>query len=200
MFVIGITGGIGSGKTAATNHFQQLGITVVDADVIARQVVEPNSIALSAIQKHFGDSVIEADGTLNRRALRNIVFDVPAERQWLEQLTHPLIAKEIKLQLSKSQSPYTLLSSPLLLESTQHQLTQRILVIDAPEALQLERTIHRDEATKESVQAIIDIQMNREDRLKHADDIIYNDQGLDHLYRQVDALHAHFIDMAKQQH
>jgi len=89
MFVIGITGGIGSGKTATTHYFQQLGITVIDADVVSRQVVEPGSTALSAIQAHFGDSVIQADGTLNRRALRNIVFDVPEERLWLEQLTHP---------------------------------------------------------------------------------------------------------------
>ncbi|MFU8765598.1 MAG: dephospho-CoA kinase [Haliea sp.] len=116
--IIGITGGIGSGKSAVTDRFAQLGITVVDADLAARVVVTPGRPALQAIADHFGASILQADGSLDRAALRRIVFAEPAQRQWLEQLTHPLIGEEIRAQLAASRSPYTILSSPLLLESS----------------------------------------------------------------------------------
>lgn len=198
MLVIGVTGGIGSGKTAATDHFKALGITVVDADLASRVVVEPGRPALQAIAEHFGAGVIAEDGTLNRRALREIVFANPDERIWLERLTHPLIAQEILQQIQASQSPYTILASPLLLESSQSRLAQRVLVIDVPEELQIARTTSRDNTNAEGVKAIIAAQMKRQDRLAKADDIIVNDKSLAELYAAVEALHQKYLEMAKQ--
>lgn len=199
MFVVGVTGGIGSGKTAATDHFQSLGITIVDADLASRVIVEPGREALVRIEEHFGSGVIAPDGTLDRRALREIVFNNPDERQWLEQLTHPLIGKEIIRQIQTSQSPYTILASPLLLESGQSRLTQRVLLIDVPESVQIARTTARDDTTEDGVKAIMKAQMSREDRLSRADDVIINDQDLAYLHREVEKLHTTYLNMAKQQ-
>lgn len=198
MLVIGVTGGIGSGKTAATDHFQSLGITVVDADLASRVIVEPGREALLKIEEHFGKGVIADDGTLDRRALRDIVFNNPDERKWLEQLTHPLIGQEILRQIQTSESPYTILASPLLLESGQSRLTQRILLIDVPEALQIERTKSRDNTTEDGVRAIMKAQMSRDERRDKADDIIVNDQDLAHLHSQVEQLHQRYLNMANQ--
>ena len=197
MLVVGVTGGIGSGKTAATDRFQALGITVVDADLASRVVVEPGRPALKAIEEHFGKEVIADDGTLNRRALRDIVFANPEERKWLERLTHPLIAQEIVNQIQASQSPYTILASPLLLESGQSRMAQRVLVIDVPEDVQIARTATRDNTDAKSVKAIIAAQMKRADRLAKADDVIVNDRSLDDLHQAVDALHQQYLEMAK---
>ncbi|MEZ5505373.1 MAG: dephospho-CoA kinase [Gammaproteobacteria bacterium] len=197
MLVVGVTGGIGSGKTAATGRFQALGITVVDADLASRVVVEPGRPALKAIEEHFGKDVIADDGTLNRRALRDIVFANPEERKWLERLTHPLIAQEIVSQIQASQSPYTILASPLLLESGQSRMAQRVLVIDVPEDVQIARTATRDNTDANSVKAIIAAQMKRADRLAKADDVIVNDRSLDDLHQAVDALHQRYLEMAK---
>lgn len=197
MFVVGVTGGIGSGKTAATDHFHSLGITIVDADLASRVIVEPGREALSKIAEHFGSGVIADDGTLNRRALREIVFNNPAERKWLEQLTHPLIAQEILAQIHASQSPYTILASPLLLESGQAQMTNRVLLIDVPENLQVKRTVQRDDTTEAGVKAIMQAQMSRADRRAKADDIIVNDQDLAHLHKEVEERHKHYLDMAQ---
>ncbi len=197
--VIGVTGGIGSGKTAVTNRFQSLGITVVDADLASRVIVEPGQPALTEIEAHFGSNVITKDGALDRRALRDIVFNNPDERKWLEQLTHPLIGQEIVSQLQASQSAYTILVSPLLLESAQHQMAQRILVIDAPVETQVARTISRDDATENSVKAIIEVQMDRDTRLKKADDVITNNKSLNELHTNVDALHNTYLALASAQ-
>lgn len=197
MLVVGVTGGIGSGKTAATDRFQALGITVVDADLASRVVVEPGRPALKAIEEHFGKEVIADDGTLNRRALRDIVFANPEERKWLERLTHPLIAQEIVSQIQASQSPYTILASPLLLESGQSRMAQRVLVIDVPEDVQIARTATRDNTDANSVKAIIAAQMKRADRLAKADDVIVNDRSLEDLHQAVDALHQRYLEMAK---
>lgn len=197
MLVVGVTGGIGSGKTAATDRFQALGITVVDADLASRVVVEPGRPALKAIEEHFGKEVIADDGTLNRRALRDIVFANPEERKWLERLTHPLIAQEIVSQIQASQSPYTILASPLLLESGQSRMAQRVLVIDVPEDVQIARTATRDNTDANSVKAIIAAQMKRADRLAKADDVIVNDRSLEDLHQAVEALHQRYLEMAK---
>lgn len=197
MLVIGVTGGIGSGKTAATDRFQSHGITVVDADLASRVIVEPGRPALTAIEEHFGSGVIASDGNLDRRALREIVFTNPEERKWLEQLTHPLIGQEIQSQIQNSLSEYTVLASPLLLESSQHHLAQRVLVIDVPEETQISRTVSRDNTTEEGVKAIISAQMKREDRTAKADDIIVNDSDLQHLHNQVDTLHNTYLEMAR---
>lgn len=197
MFVVGVTGGIGSGKTAATGRFQALGIKVVDADLASRVVVEPGRPALQVIAGHFGPGVIAGDGTLNRRALREIVFAQPEERQWLERLTHPLIAQEILHQIQSSTSPYTILASPLLLESGQWRMAQRVLVIDVPEAVQIARTAARDKTDAAGVKAIIAAQMQRQDRLAKADDLIVNDGSLAELHAAVDRLHCRYLELAR---
>ena len=197
--VIGVTGGIGSGKTAVTDRFQSFGITVVDADLASRVIVEPGRPALAEIETHFGSNVLTENGTLDRRVLREIVFAKPEERKWLKQLTHPLIGQEIISQLQASQSAYTVLVSPLLLESAQHHMAQRILVIDAPVESQVTRTISRDDATEDGVKAIIKVQMDRESRLKKADDVIINDKSLNDLYNAVDTLHSAYLALASAQ-
>lgn len=195
MLVIGVTGGIGSGKTAVTDRFQSHGITVVDADLASRVIVEPGRPALAEIESHFGSGVIAKDKTLDRRALRDIVFNNPDERKWLEQLTHPLIGQEIIAQLQASRSAYTILVSPLLLESAQHQMAQRILVVDVPVEVQIARTVNRDDTTEEGVRAIIKVQMDRDTRLNKADDVITNDKGLEELNIKVDTLHNTYLSL-----
>ena len=189
---VGLTGGIGSGKSAAAECFAALGVGIVDADIVAREVVAPGQPALQQIAAHFGDQVIAADGSLQRRVLREIVFADPEQRRWLEQLTHPLIAQSIQQQLAASTGPYALLVSPLLLETTQRELVQRVLVIDAPETLQVTRTVARDQAEPEQVRQIMAAQMSREQRLAHADDVIVNQGDLEQLRQQVVQLHQQY--------
>ena len=197
MFVVGLTGGIGSGKTAASDYLASKGITVVDADLVSRLVVEPGQPALQAIAERFGSAVIQQDGTLDRRALREIVFADPSARKDLEAITHPAIGAEIFRQLHHASSPYTLLVSPLLLESSQHKMAQRILLIDVPEALQLARTASRDQVAETQVKAIIAAQMSRADKRQRADDIVVNDADLASLHRQLDSLHETYLKMAQ---
>src|SRR5690554_6427896 len=141
---VGLTGGIGSGKSEVGRRFQELGVTVVDADEVAREVVEPGQPALAQVVGHFGPGILSSDHTLNRRKLREIVFAQPGEREWLEALLHPLINAEIQNQLAQATSPYALLMSPLLLETGQDEWMDRVLVVDAPEAEQLARVSRRD--------------------------------------------------------
>lgn len=196
--IIGLTGGIGSGKSAAAARFEQAhGIHVVDADIKSRVVVEPGRPALQMIVDRFGDAVLQADGSLNRAALRERVFQVPDERRWLEQLLHPLIREEIVTDLASARSPYALLVSPLLVESGQYQMTRRVLVVDVPEALQIARTTARDNVPEEQVRAILKAQAQREERLRHAHDVIANDRDLAALHAQVDALHQQYLALAR---
>lgn len=195
--IIGITGGIGSGKTAATDAFAALGITVVDADLVSRQVVQPGKPALNAIATHFGNDILLDDGSLNRNALRELIFHEPASKQWLEKLLHPLIRQEIVTQLQRSESAYTLLSSPLLLETDQQTLCNRVLVIDAPEALQLERTLARDNSSADTIKAIMASQFSRQQRLDRANDVIVNDGDLAALHEAVHVLHKTYLDLSK---
>ena len=191
--VIGITGGIGSGKSAVTDRFEQLGITVVDADLAARVVVEKGRPALKSIAEHFGTSIIDQDGNLDRAALRTIVFANDAERQWLEQLTHPLIAQEILDQLSNAKSAYTILSSPLLLETSQGDLADYTVVVDVPSEVQLLRTMQRDNNDEAQVKRIMAAQLPREKRLERADIVIDNSRTLEELDEVVAKLHAQFL-------
>jgi len=195
--VVGITGGIGTGKTAVTRRFEQRGITVVDADVVARLIVEPGTAALSAISSHFGAEILQADGSLDRAALRSRVFSDETERRWLEQLTHPLIAREIMDQISASRSPYTILSSPLLLDTSQKALVDCVVVVDAPEALQLQRAMQRDSNDEAQVRRIMAAQMGRAERLERADIVIDNSRSLEELDIQVDELHKEFLQRAE---
>jgi dephospho-CoA kinase len=196
--VVGVTGGIGSGKTAVTRRFQQRGITVVDADLVARHIVEPGTPALAAIASHFGAGILQADGSLDRAALRKRVFSDEAERRWLEHLTHPLIAQEILDQIRASSSPYTILSSPLLLDTSQKALVDCVVVVDAPEAQQLLRTMQRDSNDEAQVRRIMAVQMSRADRLARADIVIDNSGPLEELDSQVEELHKEFLQRAEQ--
>jgi dephospho-CoA kinase len=196
MFVVGITGGIGSGKTAVSDRFASRGIEVVDADVASRVVVEPGRPALAAIADHFGPELIAADGGLDRAALRSKVFADPAERRWLERLLHPLISEYLAEQLAAVGTSYAILVSPLLLETSQSQFADRVLVVDVPEDLQVSRTMARDNNDEAQVRAIMAAQTSREARLQKADDVIVNDSDLDTLDARVEALHRVYLDLA----
>ena len=194
--IIGLTGGIGSGKTAVSDRFKALGIHVVDADVAARSVVEPNKPAWQDIKAFFGDEVLLADNTLNRAWLRQQVFADDAKRKQLETFTHPRIRDEIIRDLARSTSPYTLLVSPLLIESSQSKLVQKIIVVDVPEAVQVERTCGRDNNDAEQVKRIIAAQLPREERLSHADWVVNNSMPLESLDERVAALHQELLSLA----
>ena len=195
--VVGVTGGIGSGKSAVTRRLEQHGITVVDADVVARIVVEPGKPALTQIAEHFGADILQADGTLDRPALRARVFQDESERRWLERLTHPLIGQEIIDQISASRSPYTVLSSPLLLDTSQKALVECVVVVDVPEATQIARTAQRDNNDEAQVKRIMAAQLSRDARLALADIVIDNSGSLADLELQVDELHKEFLARAE---
>ena len=198
MFIIGLTGGIGSGKTAATDRFKTLGIDIIDADIAARVIVEPGTAALRKISEHFGPDILQDDQSLDRAALRKKIFDEPDAKHWLEALLHPLIADQISRDLESAQSPYAIFVSPLLIESRQMKLCHRILVIDVPKSTQLQRTIKRDNNDAEQVQRIIASQASRQQRLDKADDVIENTQGLTELIQHVDQLHYKYLTLAKE--
>ena len=194
-WILGLTGGIGSGKSAAAQCFIDLGVHLVDADHAARWVVEPGRPALAQIAEHFGPSVLQADGTLNRSALRELIFKDPQQRVWLESLLHPLIREEIRQYLARAESAYAILVSPLLLETSQHQMVQRVLVIDVPESVQIERTVLRDKTNEEQVRAILKAQASRDERLSRADDVIVNDRDPAWLKSEVERLHHYYLTL-----
>lgn len=195
-FIVGLTGGIGSGKSTVATLFADNGITLVDADVVARQVVAPGSPALAAIAEHFGRTVLQADGQLNRAALRLQVFSDEAARQWLNQLLHPLIREQMQQQLAAATSPYVLWVVPLLLENGLNQDCDRVLVVDAPADTQRQRVLARDASA--DADAIMARQLSRRERLAAADDIIDNSGTPDALAEQVDVLHQRYLSLAAQ--
>jgi dephospho-CoA kinase len=168
----------------------------VDADLASRAVVEPGRPALAAIEEHFGSEVIAADGTLDRAALRKRVFEDESERRWLEALTHPLINEYIDNALTSAASPYAVLAHPLLVETGRTRVCDRILVVDVPESVQLERTMARDDNPESQVRAIMAAQASREERLAAADDVIENDRDLAHLDAEVARLHQTYLELA----
>ena len=194
-WILGLTGGIGSGKSAVAQHFIDLGIHLVDADHAARWVVEPGRPALTKIAERFGPQVLQADGSLDRTALRQLVFQDETQRRWLEGLLHPLIFQEIAQYLARAESPYAILVSPLLVESGQHRITQRVLVVDAPEQLQLQRSMARDNSSEEQIRAILKAQTSREERLRHAHDVLTNDKDLTWLKGEVERLHQFYLTL-----
>ncbi len=196
-YIVGLTGGIGSGKSTIADAFRQLDIDVVDADQASRKVVEPGMPALNIIADRFGAEMIHQDGTLHRAAMRKLIFSQPAEKDWLENLLHPLIAEWIVDQLQLAESAYVMLESPLLLETDQHQLVNTLLLIDLPEDLQLARTSERDSDSKQQIQAIIDSQMSRNEKLRRASFVFDNSLALDSLKPRVASLHETFMRMAK---
>jgi len=191
--IIGLTGGIGSGKTAVSDTFEKLGITVVDADLASRVVVEKGKPCLEEIAKHFGDNILNESGELNRAKLREIIFNSDSEKSWLESLLHPAIAEQIKHELNASKSPYTILVSPLLLETNQRDFCDKILVVDVPVEIQMERTTKRDGVSADQVKSIIKSQINRDERLKLADEIIINEGSIEDLEMIVRELHEKLI-------
>lgn len=195
-FILGLTGGIGSGKSAASQWFEQHGIVVVDADVVAREIVEVGQPALLQIQQAFGDWVLQKDGTLNRRALREHIFQSNDARRILESITHPAIRQSIIQQLQDAQSPYVILVSPLLFETNQHELTDHTLLIDASIELQIQRAAQRDGQNIEQIHRIIAAQMPREQKQQLADDIVLNNGHLEHLYAHLQPLHEQYLQRA----
>ncbi len=188
MLIIGLTGGIGSGKSTVANMFANLGVPIIDMDRIARDIVAPGQAALKHIVNAFGEELINEDGQLDRQRLRNIIFDSTEKRQQLEAILHPLIRQETEHQLTSVQAPYCIIVIPLLLESDQRSLVNRILVVDAPESMQKSRTMQRDGITASQVEKILASQIDRQSRRKAADDIIENSGDLDTLRSQVASL------------
>jgi len=195
-WILGITGGIGSGKTAATDYLHSLGITIVDADVVSREIVAPGQPALTAIHQYFGDEVLLESGQLNRPWLRQRVFSDPEQRLALEAITHPAIREGLRQQLQAATSPYAVLASPLLSESGQVNFVQRTLLIDVSEATQMLRASQRDGVSAEQIKAIMQAQWSRGQRLARADDIVSNEGSVADLQRQLDTLHQQYLELA----
>lgn len=198
-WILGLTGGIGAGKTLVSNHFASLGIEIVDADVIARDVVAIGSDGLNAIVKHFGNAILLDDGSLNRAKLRDIIFADPEQKNWLNNLLHPLIRQNITAQLNAATSPYVVLSAPLLFENKLDALCNHTLLVDVPVEVQLERTAARDSVSTEQVKSIIAAQMSRDDKLKKAASILDNHREINVVLADVEVLHQSFLQQAETQ-
>ncbi len=195
--VVGLTGGIGSGKSTVAKLFAKRGITVIDADQCSRLVVEPGRPALESIRAHFGPEILQANGTLDRPKLRKIIFENAGEKQWLEQLLHPIIFEEILRQLKQAPGNYAILESPLLIEAGQNHICQRILVVDIKEEEQVRRAMQRDNNSRELIESIMKTQVSRSDRLSQADDVIDNsDSDTKKLEDQVDLLHKKYLALS----
>lgn len=197
--VIGLTGGVASGKSAATTRFQTLGVDVADADLAAREAVAIGSPGLTEVVAAFGTGILQADGSLNRAALRRRVFADPSARRHLEALLHPRVRVLLRQQCAQARSPYAVAAIPLLAEGggrAGYPWLRRILVIDVPLRLQRQRLMQRDQADATLADAMIAAQASREQRLAIADDVIVNDSDLDALHRQVDALHRRYLTLA----
>ncbi|MCE9966605.1 dephospho-CoA kinase [Lelliottia amnigena] len=197
-YIVALTGGIGSGKSTVADAFSRLGIVIVDADIIARQVVEPQTPGLRAIEAHFGKDIINSDGTLNRRLLRERIFSRPEEKTWLNALLHPMIHLETQRQISAATSPYVLWVIPLLVENQLQHKANRILVIDVLPETQLQRTMLRDNVTRQHAEQILAAQATREARLAVADDVIDNNGAPETIASDVARLHAHYLAYAAQ--
>ena len=189
MLRVGITGGIGSGKTALTDWLAKKGIVIVDADLASRVIVAPGQPALAEIAETFGSEFIQADGQLDRAALRALVFTDDIKRQQLEAITHPRIREELARQMNAADSAYVVLSSPLLLESGQSAMVDLSVVVDVPEDTQIERTMARDDNSQELVEGIMAAQLDRDTRIARADIVIDNSGTLDALYERGEVLH-----------
>ena len=191
--VIGLAGGIACGKSTVTRFFEALGAHITDADIIAREVVEPGTEALGKIQHHFGDSILQANGQLDRAQLRQHIFDQPEARHWLNQLLHPIIRQNIEKRLAQHSPTYHLMVSPLLFETDQARLCQRVCLVDIPQQLQLERLLERGDSDKAQALKIIQSQMSRQDKLAQADDIIDNSAPLKQVKARVEQLHQEYL-------
>jgi dephospho-CoA kinase len=196
-FIVGLTGGIGSGKTTIANLFAEHNITIVDADIVARDVVEVGSPALAKIAQHFGADFIQHDGQLDRALLRKQIFSNDTDKLWLNNLLHPIIREQLIEKMKAAQSIYCILVAPLLIENNLTTLVNRVLVIDVSESTQINRTTKRDNNSVEQVQAIIASQASRIIKQNHADDLLSNDNNsLASLKNTVGKLHQHYLNLA----
>lgn len=195
-FVVGLTGGIGSGKTTVANLFAAEGVALVDADIVAREVVAPGSKGLEAIVTHFGAEILTPEGELDRAKLRQRIFSHPEEREWLNQLLHPMIRQEMLAQVEKATSAYVIMVVPLLFENGLDRLVNRTLVVDISPELQINRTVKRDNVDASQVNNIISSQCSRSEKLARADDIIDNQGEISSLKREVLALHQRYLQLS----
>jgi dephospho-CoA kinase len=195
---IGLTGGIASGKSTVTQRFAELGVPVIDADVAARNVVEPGKPGLEQVVRRFGPSLLDADGNLDRRALRALIFKDPASRQALDAILHPLIRGDMERQAATAQGPYLVMAIPLLIEGGQaRERVHRVLVVDADEAAQVQRVVARDGSSETQARAILASQASREARLSAADDVLRNSGTVADLRQAVDRLHEKYLHLAQ---
>lgn len=201
-YVVGLTGGIGSGKSTIAELFAELGVPIIDADLVARQVVEKGSPLLAKIAAHFGPEILLEDGALNRAALREKIFANETQKDWLNQLLHPDIRHEMLRQLAAQQAPYCIFMVPLLIENNLTALCQRILVVDVLEHTQVERACQRDNNQVEQIKRIMQSQVRRQERLKYADDVINNNEdliaSLPQLKQKVLDLHHLYLQLAEK--
>ena len=197
-FVVGLTGGIGSGKSAAAEEFARLGATVIDTDTIAHELTRAGGVAVAQVRRLFGDAYIDASGAMDRGRMRELVFADPASKKKLEALLHPMIRAESQRRIDSAKGPYAVLVVPLLIESPNYRRrVDRVLVIDCPEELQLARVRMRSRLSEQEVRRIIAAQVPRSERLAATDDIIDNEGSLDALRRQVQALHERYVALAE---
>lgn len=197
-FIVGLTGGIGCGKSSASQFFSDLGIDVIDTDVIARKLTKPHGLAISLILNTFGDTLFAADGSLDREKMRNLIFSDSDSRLKLEKILHPLILKETVQQIAQTKSSYIIIVVPLLFETNDYDnIIQRILIVDCEEQQQILRTIARSNLSEQQVRAIMAAQISRKARLQKADDIIINNQDIDYLKAQVNQLHHKYLNLAE---
>ncbi|MCO7209032.1 MULTISPECIES: dephospho-CoA kinase [unclassified Pseudoalteromonas] len=192
-WVLGLTGGIGSGKSAVSAMFEELGIQVVDADIVAREVVEPGSVGLTKIKAHFGDEILTSNGTLDRAKLRAIIFADESQKQWLNNLLHPLIRESMLSQLKQATSNYVILVAPLLFENGLEKYCNHTLLIDVPVDVQITRTTARDNVSVELAKQIIASQMSRADKQQKAGDILDNNRPLEEVKTDVQKLHEKYL-------
>lgn len=195
-YTVALTGGIGSGKSTVAEAFSRMGITVVDADIIARQVVEPGQPALDLIFQHFGAEILSPEGELNRRALRERIFNSPEDKLWLNSLLHPLIHQRTRHEIEQAVSPYVLWVVPLLVENNLQGKADRVLVVDVSVECQIERTIKRDHVSRTHAEQILAAQASREQRLSIADDVIHNEGSPEAIEHRVNHLHRQYLMLA----
>jgi dephospho-CoA kinase len=196
MLKVGLTGGIGCGKTTVAKHFSAMNVPIIDADTIAHQLVEPGQPALLSLIEAFGDKILHPDGSLNRDYLRDIVFSDLEQKQKLEHILHPLVYVTMKEAIDQLDYPYCIVSIPLLFETRRNDFVDRILLIDCPVKTQIERVKRRDNLTEARIQSIIDSQVSRDFRLKHCDDVIDNCLSSSGLAEQVKKLHNLYLSIS----
>ena len=196
--IVGLTGGIGSGKSAAANFFQNEGITVIDADELSREVIEQDTPGFEKIVDCFGSAIIDSDGSINRAFLRQEVFDDEKKKKLLESIIHPLVRDLMIEKIAASQSPYSIIMVPLIFETNSMNNYNRILVIDCDPIVQLERAMLRDKDSKIQIQKIIDSQCSREERISIANDIIPNNDSLENLKIRSIAMHKFYLGLSKK--